>query len=371
MSAHRPVGPATRARASRVLVGAIAVVPAVAILLLANAPGGIDGQVSKAWHQATDPSVGGPSNSPERLTATSSGRARYWREAMKVHDQAPWLGTGAGAYGTLRLRYRLDGRTVRHAHGYVVQTLADLGWVGLGVSLLAAFAWLAAAVRTLGLRRRDRGLPWDAERVGLASLAAVVLVFGLHSAIDWTWFVPGNVLPALLCAGWVASRATLRERVEGLAEPARNWPPRAGLVAAVLVVILGAAAAWSALQPVRAHHAQNAALARLDRGALPAAASIARIAHDRNPLSVDPLFDLAAIEQAAGRPNVSRAALEQAVDLEPANPETWRQLGYLRLRAFDDPKSALRAFQIAYYLDAKAPQSTTDIVIASRLAALR
>jgi hypothetical protein len=371
MSAHRPVGVATRARASRVLVGAIAVVPAVAILLLANAPGGISGQVSKAWHQATDPAVSGPTNSPERLTATSSGRARYWREAMKVHGQDPWLGTGAGAYGTLRLRYRLDGRTVRHAHGYVVQTLADLGWVGLGVSLLAAFAWLAAAARTLGLRRRDRGLPWDAERVGLASLAAVALVFGLHSGIDWTWFVPGNVLPALLCAGWVASRATLRERVEGFAEPTRRWPRYAGPAAAAIVVVLGVMAAWSALQPVRSYHAQTAATERLDQGALPAAASIARIAHDRNPLSVDPLFDLAAIEQVAGRFDVARGALEQAVDLEPANPETWRQLGYFRLRALDDPKSALRAFQVAYFLDVKNPQSTTDIVIASRLAALR
>ncbi len=39
------------------LIGALAIVPAVAILLLANAPGGIDGQVSKAWKQATDPAT--------------------------------------------------------------------------------------------------------------------------------------------------------------------------------------------------------------------------------------------------------------------------------------------------------------------------
>jgi len=371
LSAHKPPGPKARARATRILVGALATVPAIAILMLANAPGGISGQVSKAWHQATDPAISGPSNSPERLTATSSGRARYWREAMKVHAQDPWLGTGAGAYGTLRLRYRLDGRQVQHAHGYVVQTLADLGWVGLAVSLLAAGAWLTSAARTLGVRRSDRGRPWDAERVGLASLAAVAIVFGLHSAIDWTWFVPGNVLPALLCAGWVASRATLRERVEGLAEPRRVWPRRAGPVAAALALILGVVAAWSALQPVRADHAQAAALERLDQGALPAAASIARIAHDRNPLSVDPLFDLAAIEQAAGRRDVAKRTLEQAIDLEPANPATWRELGRLQLDAFDDPKAALRSFQIAYFLDPRSPQSTTDIVVASRLAAVR
>src|SRR5204862_28282 len=82
-----------------------------------------------------------------RLTATASVRARYWREAARVHAASPWLGSGADAYNTLRLRYRTDLLTVRHAHSYVMQTLADLGWVGLGVSLLAFGAWLVATVR--------------------------------------------------------------------------------------------------------------------------------------------------------------------------------------------------------------------------------
>jgi hypothetical protein len=371
VSAIKPPGPSAQARARRVVVGALAVVPAVAILMLANAPGGITGQVSKAWHQATDPAISGPSNSPERLTATSSGRARYWREAMKVHAQAPWLGTGAGSYGTLRLRYRLDGRQVQHAHGYVVQTLSDLGWVGLALSLLAAGAWLTSAVRTVGLGRRDRGIPWDAERVGLATIAVTAIVFGLHSAIDWTWFVPGNVLPAMLCAGWVASRATLRERVNGLEQPNRTVPREALIGAAAVVALIGLIASWSALQPVRSDHARSASFDRLAKGEPAAAASIARIAHQRDPLSVDPLFDLSAIEQASGRNAEAKRAIDQAIDLEPANPESWRQLGRLQLDALNDPKGALKSFQIAYYLDPRSPQSTTDIVIASRLAAAR
>jgi hypothetical protein len=366
IGAVKPPGPQARARATRLVVGALAVMPAIAILMLANAPGGISGQVSKAWHQATDPAISGPTNSPERLTATSSGRARYWREAMKVHAQAPWLGTGAGAYGTLRLRYRLDGRQVQHAHGYVVQTLADLGWLGLAISLLAAGAWLTCMVRTVGLR--ERKLPWDAERVGLASLATVAIVFGLHSAIDWTWFVPGNVLPAMLAAGWVASRATLRERVDGLAEPRRPVARELVVGSAAVVTLLGLVAAWSAVQPVRSDHAQSTSLDRLDKGQIAAAASLARTAHDRNPLSTDPLFDLAAIEQAAGRPAQAKQALDQAIELEPANPETWRQLGRFQ-SAQRDFKAALSAYQIAYYLDPRSPQSTTDIVRSSRLLA--
>ena len=79
--------------------------------------------------------------------------------------------------------------------------------------------------------------------------------------------------------------------------------------------------------------------------------------------------ELAAIEQAAGRNDRARTLLEQAIDLEPANPESWRRLGALRMYGYDDPKGALSAYQAAFFLDPRSPQSTTDIVIASRLAA--
>ncbi|WP_028058013.1 O-antigen ligase family protein [Candidatus Solirubrobacter pratensis] len=369
LSAHHPPGERMRARASRVLVGALVVVPAVAILMLANAPGGIDGQVSKAWKQATDPTANTPSNTPSRLTATSSVRSRYWREALDVHARNPWLGGGAGSYGTLRLRYRKNDIAVRHAHGYVVQTLADLGWAGLALSLLATFAWLWAAARTLGLRRRDRGLPWDAERVAMAAAAGVVIVFGVHSAVDWTWFVPGNIVPALLCAGWVAARGPLRERLSPLpAEPerVRNAGP---LAAGALVAAVGVVAAYSAIQPVRAVHAENASYQRLAEGQLPQAISIARVAHERDPLALDPLFDIAALEQQRGNNTAARSELEAAVHLEPANPEPWRRLGEFRRKALHDPKSALEAYQAAYFLDPHSVQSVEDLVVVSREAA--
>src|SRR5439155_13600710 len=178
-------------------------------------------QVSKGWHQLTDVNAKTPANTPNRLTATSSVRARYWDEALKIHAESPWVGTGGGAYVVARTRFRQDALAVRQAHGYVVQTLADLGWVGLALSLFAAGAWLYAAARVIGLRRRDRGLRWDAERVGMAALGVVVLEFGVHSTVDWTWFVPANAAAAMLCAGWVAGRLPLVARLGGSPAPGR------------------------------------------------------------------------------------------------------------------------------------------------------
>jgi hypothetical protein len=382
--AQRSLTPRARRLAGRGALGVLALLPIVAVILVATAPGGIDGQVSKTWDQLTDPDARTPANTPDRLTATSSVRARYWAEALDVHATEPWLGTGAGAYATVRTRFRDDALAVRHAHGYVVQTLADLGWAGLIASLLAAFAWLAAAARATGVQRRARGLPFDAERIGMLTLAVVVIVFGVHSAVDWTWFVPANAGVAMLAAGWVVGRGPLRERLAnpaGPAPPPATWPhagrlrriansvpPLHGL-AAVLVLAIALAAAWAAFQPVRAVHAGNAAFDRLDAGQPEAAESIARIATARNPLSVDPLFELAAVQQARGRDDDAEATLERAVRLQPASAEAWRQLGELRLGALDDPAGALSAFRAAYYLDPKNPASTSDILAASRAGA--
>jgi cytochrome c-type biogenesis protein CcmH/NrfG len=141
-------------------------------------------------------------------------------------------------------------------------------------------------------------------------------------------------------------------------------PLRAVAVAAVIAIAL--AAAWTAYQPVRAVHAGDAAFDRLDEGRPEAAAAEAQTAIDRNPLSVDPLFELAAIEEARGQTQQAEAALERAVALQPANAEAWSRLGRLRLSTLNDAKGALSAFQAAYYLDPKSPTAQSDVIEASR-----
>ena len=381
-AAQRPPTPRERRLAGRAGLAVLALVPVIGLLALAMAPGGVDGQVSKAWNQLTDPDAETPANTPDRLTATSSVRARYWREAFDIHATEPLLGSGAGAYATVRTRFRRDTLAVRHAHGYVVQTLADLGWLGLGVSLLAAAVWLLAALRATGLRRRDRGLPYDAERIGMLTLLVVVAVFAAHSAIDWTWFVPANATVAVLCAGWLVGRGPLRARLEapdGPPPPTGMAWPHAGRLArlgarlpplrtlAVLgVIAIALAAAWTAYQPVRAVHAGDTAFDQLDQGQPDAAAESARLATERNPLSIDHLFELSAIEQARGRTPEAERALQRAVELQPASAEAWRRLGRFQLTVKNDAAGALRSFQAAYYLDPRSPTSTSDVIEASR-----
>ena len=266
--ARHPLAGSTRRTVGTVALVAVALVPVIALGAVALSSNGLGGTLDSL----TNPDAKVPSNGPDRLTATGSVRARYWRDALNVWKAAPILGAGAGAYPTVRARYRKDDIQVRHAHGYVVQTLPDLGAVGLALSLAALVAWLVAAARPAGVRLRApwrrRGppdLPPDpevlssSERAAVVAVAALVVTFGVHSLVDWTWFVPGT--------------GRGRARVRAAGSPAAGHSTgrcasgrrsRCGLraLAAAGVALVGLALLWAIWQPLRSNQADDDAVAR-------------------------------------------------------------------------------------------------------------
>lgn len=420
----------SRRRAGTLLLSLLAVLVLAFAGALAASHRGFTGTISHTLHSVTDPHAPVPSNGPGRLTAVGSVRARYWNEALKVFQAHPALGAGAEGYATARLRYRTETLDVRHAHGYIVQTLADLGLVGLGLTLALLLVWMAAAGRSthpfnrrwsswstlrVWLDRADAGgapgwqrltgpegrpARYTPERVGMLSMLCLVVVFGIHSIADWTWYVPGNACVALLCAGWLAGRGPLGAAARSSApagspraiERGRDkassaalgipvmaaagpgaWPPgleqlRARLSArelgpvrtfvAVAAIVGALLAAWVQWQPQRSATASQQALTELasnPRGAL----ATAQTAVSRDPLSAQALFTLSAVQQATGKPALARATLQRAVRLQPSNPQTWLTLGVYDLAK--DPRAAVHELAAAIYLN---PESVAPEAIA-------
>lgn len=358
----------TRRTAGAVLLVALALLPIMFVGALALSERGLGGSLSSGWKNLTDPSASGNvvSNDPNRLTAVGSVRARYWNEALKMFKAHKALGVGAGGYATVRPRFRNDTLDVRHAHGYVVQTLADMGIVGMAVSLALLAAWLAAAVRTVGLWGAARRAPWSPERVAMATLLSICVVFGVHSFIDWTWFIPGNAMLALLCAGWLAGRGPTDEPLarragSSLFAARESW--RIGV--AVAVVAIAAVAAWTAWQPQRAVSRGSDALASAEAGDFEQARAQIADAESINPLSTDLLNQQAAIEAAARNPEAARRALQDSVRKEPANPATWLALAEFELDQGRKPQ-AVSAVASALYLDPRSQRATDVYLQASR-----
>jgi hypothetical protein len=420
---RRAPSPSARRRAGAVLVALLSLAVIGFGGALAASHRGFTGSISHAFHTLTDPHAPVPPNTPDRLTAIGSVRARYWNEALKVFQAHPALGAGAAGYQTARLRYRTETLEVKHAHGFLVQTLADLGLVGLVITLALLLTWMADAGRPthpfnrrwtswreLRARRRGRGsggwrrigwhrapVPYTAERIGLLSMLCLVVAFAVHSLVDWTWYVPADACVALLFAGWLAGRGPLRaapatageDRAAGSSaaagvgrvpagaprpeevEPSgtSRSPSRGELKArltdprsalmAAAVVLAALLAAWAEWQPERSAQASQTALTMLARDPRGAEAA-AQAAVAHDELSAQALFTLATVQRARGQPALARATLQRAVRLQPANPHTWLTLGEYDLAS--DPRLAAMELGAAIYLN---PESVAPAAIAA------
>lgn len=369
----RPLSAGTRRTVGKLALGSLAALPLIVLAGLALSERGIGGTVSDRWDELTSAQKT-PQNDPGRLIEAGNVRTIYWARAMDVWREHELAGAGAGAFAQAQLRFRDEPTQGRHTHGYVHQTLADLGLIGLAASLAALVGWLLATRVALGLTRRRFSEAWTPERTGLLALSLVAIVFGVHSALDWTWFVPAVAITGLFCAGWVAGRGPLplpRARVADDDAAAEAAPARGRLlgargVAALAVLALAVFSAIAVAQPWRADHEGDEALALLDKGDVSAARAAVERASDINPLSAEPYFERAAIEDTAGNRRQAARALEDAVRLEPASPEAWRRLGDYYAFNLDDPARAIPILQGALYLDPASQLTRSAYLVALR-----
>jgi hypothetical protein len=334
-----------------VLVVLVALLPVAGIGVLASSSRGLPGEISYVWGRLTNPG-GTVGDNSGRLLQLDNSRPLYWSEGIAVGEHALLTGVGAEGFATARTAYTTNPTSVSHAHSYVIETFADLGLIGLMVSLVLLVAWAIAAVRPLAPRTAWGSLSPErtAEREGLITLFAVVLAFGVQSAIDWTWFFAGVSIPALLCAGWLAGRGPLATPVGVTAtrKPILQRPfAGAAVIALVALALLGS---WSIWQPRRAADALSASLNAADSGNTAAAFTAARDAARADPVAIEPLQILSSLYSAVRDPVAARAQLVQATRRQPDNPQTWLWLGQFD-RVTGQPRRAIGSLEHALALD--------------------
>ena len=135
---------------------------------------------------ANRPLSGGAS----RYVTLQSNRYAYWRVAFRAFGDEPLHGVGAGGWAVWWLRYRPFNDFAQDAHSLPLQTLAELGLVG--VALLGAF------FAGVGLAARS------ANRIAPALAAGPIagfVVYAAHAPLDWDWQMPAVTLVAIVLAG--------------------------------------------------------------------------------------------------------------------------------------------------------------------------
>ena len=188
--------------------------------------------------------------------------------------------------------------------------------------------------------------------------------------------MPGNAIPALLVAGWVAGRAG-GEPALGAAPLAAEggwrgtlrsaWRSPVRVTGAVAALALAAIAVWVTWQPQRSVNATDDALVAVEANRLPAARADVRRAEDANPLSTTPLYVGATVESAAGNTAGARTLLRRATRMEPSSSEPWLRLAQFELDQ-GDADAALRALGPALFLDPGSTAVQQTHIDASRAA---
>ena len=120
----------------------------------------------------------------------ASNRYAYWRVALQTFEHQPVRGVGAGGWAVYWLQHRPSTDFAQDAHSLPLQTMAELGVVGLAL-LITLVVGVAMAARR-ALRRAPARPP--------APIAGSSRRFA-HALIDWDWQMPAVTLIAFGMAG--------------------------------------------------------------------------------------------------------------------------------------------------------------------------
>jgi hypothetical protein len=321
---RRRLGRAAGVAAAGLLVAALT----IGVVRAGNPVDWVSDTVSE-FSDPIDPTVG---DDPGRFVELSSNtRWSWWKDALEVYREHPVLGAGAGAFDVARRPFREDRLAPVEPHSLPLQFLAELGVVGLlliGTAVAGAAVGIVAALRQAG-----------DERPAVAALTVVVAAYAVDGLVEFNWDFLVLSAPAFFVVGLLLGRGSPTMRLPGLGALAT--------AAGVALVLVSLALPWLSTRKV---DDARAAIEDPDRSA-----RLAEDAHDLNPLAIEPLLLWADAEEARGDYAEARRLLVDAVDLQPENPRTWRELGEFELEVLERADFAARYLARARELDPQDP----------------
>ena len=254
------------------------------------------------------------------------GRAAVWRVAWDAASSHPIVGIGAGSFEQRWLANRPTAQGFRDAHNRYLETLAELGVIGLAL-LVVAFGAPALA----GVRAGEQSL--------VPAATGALAVYLVHTASDWDWEMPAVTVAALACGV-----ATL-----GLARPERAL--QLGLATRAAGVATAAVLAGFAVVGVVKNGAVGASIAALRAGDYAAAEREAATATRWAPWSSEARRWMGEAQLARGDLRGARYSFTAALSREPRNWALWYGLALA-----SDGRARQRALARAAALNPLSPE---------------
>ncbi|MET1008895.1 MAG: O-antigen ligase family protein [Gaiellaceae bacterium] len=285
----------------RRLALSLGLVIALLLVALTIRAGGPSGLAERGGDAFSKPSHGAEPTQ-RFFSASVSRREQFWSIAWQDFEAHPLAGSGSGSFGRYWLEHRPVGRFVQDAHSLYLETLAELGLVGLALLAVALAVPVASAVTA-------RGHPLVATTLGAFT------VYIVQASVDWLWEMPVTTMAAIVCGAGLllAGRPTVSNPIPR--------PARAGAVG--LALALGTLSFIGLI----GNHAASAAEQALSVRDLERAETQARRATTWLPWAPDPWLLLARTQLARGEQVAARQSLDRALQLDPGNWLLWYERG--------------------------------------------
>lgn len=148
--------------------------------------------VSKQWDEFLAPTTLVDAGTA-RLSTAKGTRSDMYRVAIDGFQAHPLKGDGVGGFEVRWFETRDVDETIINAHSLELETLSEMGLIG--ALLLLGFL---VAVGTAAVRSRAR--PGGMGRSQAASVSAALVVWLVHSSVDWDWQMPALTGVAILLA---------------------------------------------------------------------------------------------------------------------------------------------------------------------------
>lgn len=325
---ERPAWSRISRRQSLYALGTAVVVVVIALLAI-----GAPGKLSHAWDNFKQPSNHAEEGTGRLTSAGGENRYQFWSSAAREFESKPLTGTGSG---TFQLWWTRDGdfaAPVVDTHNLYMQTLGELGLVGL--ALLVAF--IVATLWTGVGRVLQAG---GSKRPYLAAALAGSTVLWTTSIFDWMWKIPIIPIATLLLVAVVVTAGD----PEPEQRPALAPLGRIAVALGSLVVIAAIAIPLASESLVR--ESQAKARAGDNTGALADARSAANV----EPEAAAPHLQEALLLEAEGDFPEAQEEARKATERESTNWRTWLILSRIDAQR-GEAEAALAAYRKARSLN--------------------
>ena len=283
------------------------------------------------------------------LSGNGSGRWQFWQAAVSEWRTSPLYGRGAGSYEAWWAQHGTIPAFVQDAHSQYLQTLGELGAVGLALLVGALLVGLGAGVRAVF---RAPG----PERAGAAALAALFVGYVVAAGIDWMWQLSIVTVVAMLALGLLVGPASASGSSVALAPRPRRLKT-AKLFPLIALVVVGWAVVCVEVVPFAAAVELGRSATAAAGGKTEEALRAAQQARSIEPWSSQPYLQTALILEAANRLQAARQSAMAALERDTSDWRLWlvnarleTKLGHIRVArrlllhaAALDPRSPLFA----------------------------